>query len=183
MKKFRKILFIALPVFLVLTAVSAYLLFLGDSATKLIYSNTENFGPFDVRFSYTPDNIMTILSHYKGERSEDYTRYFTYDFIFAGCSFFFMLLTPLLINTFSSKHYLFFRASVFSSVFSAFFNILENILLMRIISSFPAFTDSDANLASGCTMLKWIFIGIWIFSTVLFVGLTTLTVIKQKRSD
>lgn len=183
MKKLKKPLMIAVPLFLVLTAIAAFILFIGSCPAKTIFDNTENFGPFDLRLSYTPDNLMTVISHYGGDRRADYNQYFTFDFILTGCGFFFMFLTPQLINTFSSKHYLLFRSSVFSAVFSAFFNVVENILLIRIVDTSPAFTDSDANLASGCTTLKWIFIGIWIVSTILFAITTTITVMKNRKSS
>ena len=183
MKKLKKPLMVVVPIFLVLTAVAAYLLFVGDSPTKTIFDNTENFGPFDLRLSYTPDNLMTIISHYNGDRRADFNKYFTFDFILTGCGFFLMFLTPQLINTFSSKHYLLFRSSVFSSVFSTFFNVLENILLIRIVDSSPAFTDGDANLASGCTTLKWIFVGIWIAATVLFAITTAITVLRKRKAS
>lgn len=181
MKKFRKVFYVLVPVFLVLSLGAGYLLFLGDGGAKMITANTGGFGPFDMKTSYTPDNLMTVISHYNGDRDADYSSYFLLDYVFLGCSFVFMLTLPLLFNTISSKHYLLFRSSVFSAVFAGVFNVTENILLMRIVSSFPGFTDGDANFSSGCTTLKWVFVGIWIVSTFFFVILTIITAIRKKN--
>lgn len=181
MKKFKKVFYVLVPVFLVLTLGAGYFLFLSDGGAKMIYANTGGFGPFDLKTSYTPDNLMTIISHYNGDREADYSAYFLLDYIFLGCSFFFMLSVPLLINTFSSKHYLLFRSSVFSAVFTGIFNLVENILLMKIVSGFPGFTDGDANFSSGCTTLKWIFVAIWLFSTFFFAIFTAITAAKKRK--
>ena len=45
MKKLKKPLMIAVPLFLVLTAIAAFILFIGSCPAKTIFDNTENFGP------------------------------------------------------------------------------------------------------------------------------------------
>ena len=181
MKKKFTAAWIILALFIIFSAVSGYILFFTEGGAQTIASGTRSFGAFDLRVSYTPDNIMTVLSAYEGDRQAAFFRYFIYDFIFMFCCAVTMLTITIMINMTNTKHYIFYRLGVFSASFYTIFNAAENMLLMRIINSFPVFTDSDANLSSGCTTMKWIFLGLWAFGTLMFGILTAITQAKQKN--
>ena len=165
-----------LPIAILMAAAGAAILFLLPDGLKAVNEGSKGYGPFDMHFSYTPDNLMTILSHFKGNKQEVFSSYFLLDYIFAGLCFPLMLILPLFIYSFSDRFYLLFRASVFSALFYEVFNAAENILLMRMINVSPVFTDSDATFSSGCTTIKWIFLVIWIVSVLLFAVTTAVSV-------
>ncbi len=170
MKGFSKVLKIIIPLFTLLSLVSGYIFFFNQALP--IKEATSGFGAFDLRFSYTADNVMTVLSHFNGERNAMFHEYFKWDYVFCGCYSVVAVSIPILVYIGNDRHYLFFRSAIFSALASLFFNITENILLINIIDSFPIFTDGDANLASGITTLKWAFLAVWAASLILFLFLT-----------
>ena len=182
MKKVQKVFVFLLPVLLILAAVSAYLLYFTANGLPAIMEGTSGYGSFDLRFSYSSDALLTIISHFKGDRLAAYTNYFTYDFIFAGLRTLFLVFFPLTFNTLSNKHYLWFRACMFSAVFSCVFDVLENVILLDIVRTFPGFTGAQASLASGCTTIKWVFFGLWILTGIVFMILTLITYHKISKN-
>lgn len=181
MKNKPGVLKILLPVFLLLTVASGAMLLLAPFGLSAINTGTNGFGPFDFRFTYTPDNLMTVLSHFSGSKREAYSAFFTADYIFAATAFFPMLFIPIMIYRKNDAHYLLFRSAVFSAITSTVFNILENAMLMSIVYSSPVFTDRDANLASGFTTIKWVLLGIWAVSTILLAVTTLITVLRSQN--
>ncbi len=180
MKKLKKPLMIILPVSFLLAIVFAGIIWFSPIGFPAIKASIYEFDFFDFRFSYTADNIMTILSHYNGDRDTDLTRFYVLDFIFAFFFAVFSFTLPLVFYINNDRHYLLFRASAFSAVMAFVFNVIENILLLRIVYITPCFNQGDADMASGITSLKWAFIGLWIVSTILFILATLLFGSKVK---
>lgn len=184
MKKKYKPLKIILIASFFLTFISAGIILFSPDAYPMIKASIGEFGLFDFRFSYTADNVMTVLSHYKGDRDPELTRFYTLDFVFAFFCGIFTFCLPLLVYLNDSKHYLMFRTSAFSSVMVFVFNVIENILLLRIINITPFFTEGEADIASGVTSLKWVFAALWLASTLLLIPATLFfgTKTKKKKS-
>lgn len=183
MKKAEKVLKIIVPIFLVLSAASGAVMFLTSFGVKAIYEATGGYGPYDMRLSYTPDAFMSVLSHIEGDKDALYSRYFMIDYCFCICTSVFMAALPLMIYLRDDKHYLLFRAAVFSSIMYLVFNVTENILIMRIVRSIPLFTDGDANLSSGITTLKWAFCGVWGLSVILLLIVTFIDILKKRKTS
>ncbi len=181
MKNFIKVLKVIIPLFVLLSAVTGYVFIFGQ--IPAIRQATDGFGPFDVRLSYTADNVMTVLSHFNGDRTEMYKEYFMWDYLFSFCYSIVMISVPLIVYLHNDRHYLLFRSAVFSAVVQFVFNVIENILLTNIINSAPIFTDGDANLSSGLTVLKWAFLAVWGASAVLFLLLTAAFPGKKKTKS
>ena len=181
MKNFIKVLKVIIPLFVLLSAVTGYVFIFGQ--IPAIRQATDGFGPFDVRLSYTADNVMTVLSHFNGDRTEMYKEYFMWDYLFSFCYSIVMISVPLIVYLHNDRHYLLFRSAVFSAVVQFVFNVIENILLANIINSAPIFTDGDANLSSGLKVLKWAFLAVWGASAVLFLLLTAAFPGKKKTKS
>ena len=179
--KFKKVLAVLLPVSFLLTAAAGYVLLFTSFGYPTIKAGTNGFGIFDFRFSYTADNVMTIFSHYTGNRENDWNNFYTVDFVFAAVSFIFTFLLPLSYYFKSDKHYLLFRTSAFSSIMLFVFNIIENILILRLLSVTPYFSEGEADIASGITALKWCFAALWIVSTILFITATIIRCSRRKK--
>lgn len=181
MRKLIKPLRIILPVSLVLTFITAAVLLFTPFGYPAVKAATYDFGFFDFRFSYTADNVMTVLSHYNGDRTAELTRFYVIDFILAFFAAVFCVTLPMTFYSKNDKHYLLFRASAFSGLMAFIFNVIENILLLRIVNVMPYFSEGDADLASGITSLKWVFIGIWLLTTLLFIITTVISDNKKAR--
>lgn len=181
MKKAIKVLTVITPVFLVLAIAAGAVLFFSPFGLQAMKSATGGYGSFDMRFSYTPDAIMTILSHFEGDRMEIFSRYFMLDYIFLALYSVVMFSLPLLIYLRDDKHYLLFRSAMFSAVAHAVFDVIENLMLMRMVETTPMFTDGEANLCSGITVLKWAFLGIWVLSIVMLMIFTLLDSMKDRN--
>ena len=182
MKKNLKPLKIILIASFFLTFIFAGIILFSPIGYPTIKSAIGDFGLFDFRFSYTADNVMTVLSHYKGDRISEMTRFYTMDFVFAFFCGIFTFCLPLLIYFNDSKHYLLFRSAAFSSIMIFIFNVIENILLLRIINITPVFTEGEADIASGVTSLKWIFAALWIASVVFLILGTLFFGTKVKKT-
>ena len=182
MKTSQKLLLFLLPVFLVLAGASAYFLYFTPNGLPAVMDGTSGFGAFDLRYSYSSDALLTIISHFKGDREQIYSNYYTYDFIFAAARTIFMVMLPITFNSLCSRHYLWFRACMFSAIFSGVFDAAENYLLLDIVRTFPNFTGAQASMASGCTTLKWIFLGLWVLTVLVFVILTLITYSRLRRN-
>ncbi len=182
MKKLIKILKFVIPIGFVLTVISGALLFFLPDAYPNIVEGSNGFGPFDFKLSYTADAVMTVLSHFEGDKETAYTTFFVYDYIFLVCYTIFTFSVPLMIYIKDDKHYLLFRAAVFSSIMSMMFNILENLCIMNLVKVTPFFTDGDVNLSSGLTALKWIFTGLWLLATLFLIIATAIDHIKKGKA-
>lgn len=181
MKRAVKALKIIVAIFLVLSAVTGALLFLSPSGIKAINEATGGYGPYDLRLSYTPDAFMSVLSRIDGDRVSLYKGFYILDFCFGFCTAVFMAGLPLMIYLNDNKHYLLFRASVFSAIMYLVFNFTENFLIMRIVDITPLFTDSEANFASGITTLKWIFCGVWCLSVFFLLLVTFIDSLRKPK--
>lgn len=181
MKKLIKILKWIIPVGLVMTVISAALLFFLPDAYPNIVQGSNGFGPFDFRLSYSADAVMTVLSHFDGDKESAYAAFFVFDYIFVACYTVFTFSIPLFIYAKDDKHYLLFRAAAFSSIMSMLFNVLENLCIMNLVRITPFFTDGDVNLSSGLTTLKWVFTGIWLLATVLLIIVTVIDHVRKGK--
>ncbi len=180
MKKLIKPLGIISAVSFVLMIAGGIILLFTPMGVPAIYEGTNGFGVFDFRFSYTADNVMTIFSHYTGDRSTDWVRYYVIDFIFAFFAACFMISLPLRFYAEDDRHYLLFRASVFSALMTLLFNVIENILILRLLNITPYFSEGEADIASGITVLKWVFAAVWLGSSLLFIIATIIHGVRQK---
>ncbi len=176
----RPLLLLTVGLFL-LAVIAGGVLYLSPVGAPLITENSGGFGPFDLRLSYTPDALITVLSHYTGERTAEYERYYLLDFLFIGLYTLPQITGPLLFYRMSRKHYLLFRASVFSGIMHTFFDVIENILLLNITHSTPFFTGTEGFMSSVCTSMKWAFAGIFVGSFMLFI-LTTLFTLSRRKA-
>ena len=73
------------------------------------------------------------------------------------------------------------RTALFSAIAATFFNIMENILILRLMNITPLFSEGEADIASGMTSLKWVFIGLWAAATVIIL-LISLFGSKKRKS-
>lgn len=154
---------------LILALIASVLLFLTPLGCPRIDEGTNGFGIFDMRFSYTADNVMTVFSHYTGDLDNDWTVYYVIDFILALGSGVFMFTLPLYYYIRKDKWYIIYRTALFSAAATTFFNIMENILILRLMNITPLFSEGEADIASGMTSLKWVFLGIWSAAMVIII--------------
>ena len=88
---------------------------------------------------------------------------------------------PLYLYIKKDKWYLVYRTALFSAIAATFFNIMENILILRLMNITPLFSEGEADIASGMTSLKWVFIGLWAAATVIIL-LISLFGSKKRKS-
>lgn len=181
MKKSLKILRVIVPASLILTLMAGLVLFFTPMGCPTINAGTNEFGIFDLRFSYTADNVMTVFSHYTGDLNNDWNTYYFVDFVFAFFCGVYMFTMPLYLYIKKDKWYLIYRTALFSAAAATFFNIMENILIIRLMNITPLFSEGEADIASGMTSLKWVFIGLWAFSTFIILIISLFSG-KKKRS-
>ena len=180
MKKSLKVLGVIVPVSLILTLMVGLVLFFTPMGCPTINAGTNGFGIFDMRFSYTADNVMTVFSHYTGDLHNDWNTYYFIDFVFAVFCGIYMFTMPLYLYIKKDKWYLVYRTALFSAIAATCFNIMENILILRLMNITPLFSEGEADIASGMTSLKWVFIGLWAAATVIILIISLFGSKKRK---
>lgn len=177
MKKIKNACRFILPVSAFAGIIAGIIMLIGSHGMLEAEKATNGFGIFDLKFSYTLDNISTVISKFNGDPQEFLQGFYITNCIFEVLFTIAAISASILLDC-NDKFYLIYRSSIFSAFAHGFFDIVENILLMKIINNFPYFTGNDANFVSGMTSIKWVFFWIWVFSTLI---LAVIAIIHNMR--
>jgi hypothetical protein len=137
-------------------------------------------GPIDLKFFYTPEKVYSMLASYGEEGRTIYRNFELFvDIIYPIIySLFFSLLIAWLFNRgFASKSKLQNLNVIPFTVW--FFDLLENICIVTMISLFPSKIIVIAWLATLFTMFKWCLFGVSI--VLVLTGITTAVINSFKK--
>ena len=136
-----------------------------------------NNGPLDLLFFYTPQKAFQMIDSY-GEAGRDAYRTFalTIDVLYPLIyTLFFCLFISFLFQRGEVKLNRLQRLNVIP-LGAGFFDLLENLSIVAMLSVYPEQSVFLAWLATTFTMLKWIFVGLSFF--LISVGISL--IIKRK---
>ncbi|AZV57871.1 hypothetical protein [Clostridium sp. AWRP] len=157
--RLNKIYIIRLLVILVL--VSALVIMRKIETGFLIYSNGANV--LDMRFGYSASDVFQLFTTLGAEGRSIYVKYLLDDFIFTVV---FAIVQNYILKFIMGKAVLNSKWHVllYIAYLRAFFDVIENIIILILLNSFPSMLLSLITAASSVTRLKFIVYGIWILT-------------------
>lgn len=135
-----------------------------------VYSN--GAGILDMRLGYSANDVYQLFRILGVEGRDFYARFLFLDFIFIGS---FALVQNYLLKRIMGNVVLKsgWRYLLSISYLRGLFDIIENILFLVLLFSFPLELTGVVVMASFSTLLKFILLGLWLFA------IPTLLVIKK----
>lgn len=157
--RLNKIYIIRLLVILVL--ISALVIMRKIETGFLIYSNGANV--LDMRFGYSASDVFQLFTTLGAGGRSIYVRYLFDDFIFTVV---FAIVQNYILKFTMGKAVLNSKWHVllYIAYLRAFFDVIENIIILVLLNSFPSMLLSLITAASSVTRLKFIVYGIWILA-------------------
>lgn len=143
------------------------LMYGSNHGIKRIRKYDSSFRLLDMRFHYNSREVLQVFDTIGNEGRIAYQNFLILDFVFIVC-----LLISMLTVT-----YVIFEQPVIQKIFMmvcilrAIFDILENILLYRLLSHYPEFHPNMAWLCSWFTTIKFIMLYTWVLGILVKAGI------------
>jgi hypothetical protein len=124
-----------------------------------------SFRLLDMRFHYSSEIIKQTFERISEAGRRAYQNYLVLDFVFIV----FFLITMITISD-AIPEPAYVRTTFYILCgLRAFFDIIENILLLHMLGQYPVFNNTLAVITSWITTLKFIMLYIWLMSVVIRV--------------
>lgn len=124
-----------------------------------------SFRLLDMRFHYSSDIVKQTFEKIDEGGRKAYQSFLLLDFFFIIC--FLIVMLTITDAVFATPHD---RGTIYVlCVLRALFDILENLLLLRMLAKYPVFNETLASICSWFTTLKFIMLYIWLLLTVVHV--------------
>ncbi len=122
----------------------------------------------EMQFGYEPDRLYYIIEQLGSGGRLFYLRFLLYDFIFIAA---FALTQAELMKIFMGKALINskWRYAISLSYLRGFFDIMENILIIIILTHYPTRLYLLAKLACLSTTLKFITLAVWVMAGLIAV--------------
>lgn len=143
----------------------------GPAGSRRLKEINSGMGMLDMQFGYSQDQVYSMLNRVGKEGRSIYAGLLGLDYIFAVV---FMLLQSLMMTLLLDKTGLIRRWGMLNLLPFArsAMDILENCLILAMLSGYPSVYPVVAGLASGVTVIKWI-IYYGILGTLFLLGAMT----------
>jgi len=117
----------------------------------------------DMRFGYDATNVFELFTTLGVVGRSIYVRYLCDDFIFIAS---FAIVQNYILEFIMGKAMLNSKWRVLLAIayLRAFFDVVENIIILILLNSFPTMLSSLVTLVSSVTRLKFILLGMWLFA-------------------
>lgn len=140
-----------------------------DHGIHGIQMYTRSFRLLDMQFHYSSETVKQTFEQINSGGRSAYQKYLVLDFIFI--IFFLITMITTTDAVFGSPHV---RTILYMVCgLRAFFDIVENILLLRMLGQYPLFNKATATICSWFTTFKFIMLYIWLLSiaaqTIIYV--------------
>lgn len=124
-------------------------------------SHNNGLEKLDMRFGYSAGDVNQLLTDLGREGRAIYIKILIVDFIFIGS---FLIIQNNLLKYVMGKAMLNSRWHYFLSIsyMRAFFDFVENVLIILLINNFPNGYPQPAGLLGYITELKFICLGLWL---------------------
>lgn len=141
----------------------------------LVHSNGAK--TLDMRFGYAATDVFELFTSLGVEGRSIYVRYLCDDFVFIAS---FAVVQNYILKFTMGKAVLNskWRALLSIAYFRAFFDATENVIMLILLNTFPAIPLFLITIASSVTRLKFILLGMWLFSIP--ISLDARLIIRKK---
>ncbi len=157
--KFSKTYLIRLLVILIL--ISTLMIMEKIEPGFLTHSNGKKM--LDMRFGYNAIDVSELFKNLGVEGRSIYVRYLYDDFIFIAS---FAIVQNYILKYIMGKAMLKSKWNVLLAIayLRAFFDVTENIIILILLNDFPSMLPSFVTVVSSVTRLKFVLLGMWLFS-------------------
>lgn len=138
------------------------LMYATDHGIPGIQKFDRTFRLLDMRFHYNSEAVQQSFEQIGVGGRTAYRKFLILDFAFIAC-----FLVTMLTITRASVPFPLMRTIIYVvCVLRAIFDILENCLLLSMLTRYPVFSTTAANLCSWFTTLKFIMLYLWLLVLV-----------------
>ena len=134
-----------------------------DSGIPGIQKYDPNFRLLDMQFHYDAETVHNTFEKIGHSGREAYQNFLLLDFVFIFCFLITMLVITVKVFSYPRARTFF----VWICVLRALFDILENILLLVMLNSYPLFNNHLATMCSCITTLKFVVLYAWILGIII----------------
>lgn len=173
--KLSKILIIRVLVVLILVSI----LIVMEKIEKIFLGYSNGTKILDMRFGYNYQDVFQLFRELGKEGRSIYSKYLSYDFIFTIS---FAIVQNYILKFVMGKNLLNskWRALLYISYLRAFFDIIENIIILSLLNDFPIISLLIVTVASSTTRLKFIVYGIWMLAILICIIVRISKEIKKR---
>ncbi|NTV78102.1 MAG: hypothetical protein HGA25_02895 [Clostridiales bacterium] len=150
-------------------------MYLTDHGISGIQTYDCSFRLLDMRFHYTSKIVNQTFEQISAGGRIAYQKYLVLDFIFIIC--FLVVMISISSTVFTSPHVKLFLYTLCG--LRALLDVLENILLLRMLRQYPDFDKTLASICSWSTTFKFIMLYIWLLLMILSIILMTFQPSRQ----
>lgn len=178
---------LAKPIFLGAVYACCLTLFILMTATRLgavkLAELSAGYGMFDAKFFYTPEKFYEVLALLGEAGRMHYLQTHLFDYAF---------LTLFVVVQFTIVYFIFNKLGspakysfVFLPIIGQFFaDIAENITIDVLIRwVYPTESFGWVRFASAMTILKWIFLAMWVISVIVMLVMLMLKKLKKMNDE
>lgn len=138
------------------------IMYLTDLGARGIRKFDASFKPPDMKFHYSVEQMTKVLEQIGYGGRTIYQRYLILDCFFT--LFFLIVMLTITTSLVTGKVAVLFMIAV--SLFRAVFDLLENLLLLRVFSYYPAVNTLIIKLCSWFTTIKFLWLYVWIAALI-----------------
>ncbi len=135
-----------------------YIMYKTEHGIPGIKKYDANFRLLDMRFNYDVKTVYSTFENIGENGMKAYKRYLFFDYTFI---LFFLILMIVISIKIADNNVLKYILIIFS-ILRAFFDIIENTLIIILINYYPEKNNFNAKICSWSTTLKFIFLYSWI---------------------
>lgn len=138
-------------------------MYMTDHGIRGIQKYDPSFRLLDMRFRYSSATVEQTFAQIGREGRTAYKKYLVLDFIFIA----FLLVTMI---TVTDAVYISARVRIILYIICgmrALFDIIENLLLLRLLEQFPSLSQTMAEVCSWFTTFKFIMLYLWLTGLLL----------------
>lgn len=160
--------------------VSLYFVEYGVAGSNIVASYNQGYGTFDMKY-YDLSKVVQVLSEMSPKGIMIYKWYYVFDFIFVGCLLAFqcMYFTELFSWWKSTKG----KIVICSiPILRGLFDIVENIILLSTLFTFPKVNDTAIRFSMICTNAKLWMVKLWLIELIISIVLCII-IKKQKLKE
>ncbi|WP_054742133.1 hypothetical protein [Cellulosilyticum ruminicola] len=162
---------------IILFLLSFYFVEYGVAGSNIVAGYNHGYGTFDMKH-YDPSKVACVLSEMSPKGIMTYRWYYVFDFIFIGCLLAIQCMCFMgLFSWWNSTRGKIMVCSI--PVLRGLFDMIENIILLNTLFTFPKVNDTVIRISMRCTYAKLWLVKLWLVE--LIISIVLCIIIKKRK--